>query len=60
MEAARNGYTDTVRLLVEKGADVNQSGSMVGFKLNCNDEIVFCHRFCHCFLKTDNSVVTVL
>ena len=56
MEAARNGYTDTVRLLVEKGADVNQSGSMVGFKLNCNDEIVFCH----CFLKTDNSVVTVL
>ncbi|XP_066028059.1 uncharacterized protein [Pocillopora verrucosa] len=29
VEAARNGYTDTVRLLVEKGADVNQSGSMI-------------------------------
>ena len=58
--AARNDYTDTVHLLVKKGADVNQSGSMVGFKLNCVYEIVFCHNFEFRFLKTDNSLVTVL
>ena len=53
------GRSDTVRLLAKKRADVNQSGSMVRFKLNCVYEIVFCHNFEFRFLKTDNSVVTV-